>query len=93
VIVACVVKQLCAVTAMVISYVDDKFTILNVLVGDGNLHLNISTPELNDKYLSVIEPFVYEYVCKSTVRAHASLYVTLQPSIVAVLAPNTDSAL
>jgi FAD/FMN-containing dehydrogenase len=26
--------------------------------------LNITAPEYNDKYLSLIEPFVYELVCK-----------------------------
>lgn len=34
------------------------------LVGDGNLHLNISVPEYNDKYVNVIEPFIYEFVGK-----------------------------
>eukprot|EP01147_Barroeca_monosierra_P004206 gene4206-6552_t len=30
-------------------------------VGDGNLHLNITSPEPNDQLLEAIEPFVYEF--------------------------------
>ncbi|KAF3440735.1 hypothetical protein FNV43_RR19021 [Rhamnella rubrinervis] len=30
-------------------------------LGDGNLHLNISTPQYDDKILAQIEPFVYEW--------------------------------
>ncbi|XP_058086759.1 D-2-hydroxyglutarate dehydrogenase, mitochondrial isoform X2 [Magnolia sinica] len=33
-------------------------------LGDGNLHLNISTPEYNDAVLAQIEPFVYEWTSK-----------------------------
>ncbi|RDX88084.1 D-2-hydroxyglutarate dehydrogenase, mitochondrial, partial [Mucuna pruriens] len=33
-------------------------------LGDGNLHLNISTPHYDDKILSRIEPFVYEWTSK-----------------------------
>ncbi|KAK7307505.1 hypothetical protein VNO77_40633 [Canavalia gladiata] len=33
-------------------------------LGDGNLHLNISTPRYDDKILSQIEPFVYEWTSK-----------------------------
>ncbi|ESW29951.1 hypothetical protein PHAVU_002G112400, partial [Phaseolus vulgaris] len=32
--------------------------------GDGNLHLNGSTPHYDDKILSYIEPFVYEWTSK-----------------------------
>ena len=31
-------------------------------VGDGNLHLNVSVPQFDQRYLDLIEPFVYEYV-------------------------------
>ncbi|PRQ47480.1 putative oxidoreductase [Rosa chinensis] len=30
-------------------------------LGDGNLHLNVSTPQYDDKTLAQIEPFVYEW--------------------------------
>ncbi|KAI5065125.1 hypothetical protein GOP47_0019820 [Adiantum capillus-veneris] len=30
-------------------------------LGDGNLHLNISTPQYDEKILALIEPFVYEW--------------------------------
>ncbi|KAK7309324.1 hypothetical protein RJT34_05954 [Clitoria ternatea] len=33
-------------------------------LGDGNLHLNISAPQYDDKILSQIEPFVYEWTSK-----------------------------
>ncbi|RYR10786.1 hypothetical protein Ahy_B05g079269 isoform C [Arachis hypogaea] len=33
-------------------------------LGDGNLHLNVSTPQYDDKILSQIEPFVYEWTSK-----------------------------
>ncbi|CAN8328026.1 unnamed protein product [Cochlearia groenlandica] len=33
-------------------------------LGDGNLHLNISTAEYNDKLLGLIEPYVYEWTSK-----------------------------
>ncbi|KAL3618242.1 D-2-hydroxyglutarate dehydrogenase, mitochondrial [Castilleja foliolosa] len=33
-------------------------------LGDGNLHLNISTPQYDDNILSKIEPFVYEWTSK-----------------------------
>uniref|UniRef100_A0A1J3FZD0 D-2-hydroxyglutarate dehydrogenase n=1 Tax=Noccaea caerulescens TaxID=107243 RepID=A0A1J3FZD0_NOCCA len=33
-------------------------------LGDGNLHLNISTAEYNDKILGLIEPYVYEWTSK-----------------------------
>ncbi|KAK7406766.1 hypothetical protein VNO78_08397 [Psophocarpus tetragonolobus] len=33
-------------------------------LGDGNLHLNISSPRYDDKILSQIEPFVYEWTSK-----------------------------
>ncbi|CAN4123672.1 unnamed protein product [Withania somnifera] len=33
-------------------------------LGDGNLHLNISTPQYDDNILSQIEPFVYEWTSK-----------------------------
>ncbi|PKA65552.1 putative D-2-hydroxyglutarate dehydrogenase, mitochondrial [Apostasia shenzhenica] len=33
-------------------------------LGDGNLHLNISTTHYDDKILSEIEPFVYEWTAK-----------------------------
>ncbi|XP_061345622.1 D-2-hydroxyglutarate dehydrogenase, mitochondrial-like [Gastrolobium bilobum] len=33
-------------------------------LGDGNLHLNISTTQYDDKILSQIEPFVYEWTSK-----------------------------
>ncbi|ESW21795.1 hypothetical protein PHAVU_005G099900 [Phaseolus vulgaris] len=33
-------------------------------LGDGNLHLNVSTPHYDDKILSQIEPFVYEWTSK-----------------------------
>ncbi|XP_020216412.1 D-2-hydroxyglutarate dehydrogenase, mitochondrial [Cajanus cajan] len=33
-------------------------------LGDSNLHLNISTPQYDDKILSQIEPFVYEWTSK-----------------------------
>lgn len=31
-------------------------------VGDGNVHLNIAAPKLSSNLLTLIEPFVYEYV-------------------------------
>lgn len=31
-------------------------------LGDGNLHLNVSAPSYDSKFLSVIEPYVYEWV-------------------------------
>lgn len=31
-------------------------------VGDGNVHLNIAAPKLSSNLISLIEPFVYEYV-------------------------------
>ncbi|KAK4262111.1 hypothetical protein QN277_027712 [Acacia crassicarpa] len=33
-------------------------------LGDGNLHLNISAPQYDDKVLSQIEPYVYEWTSK-----------------------------
>ncbi|CAN6439404.1 unnamed protein product [Victoria cruziana] len=33
-------------------------------LGDGNLHLNVSAPEYDDKVLRKIEPFVYEWTSK-----------------------------
>eukprot|EP00268_Persea_americana_P047757 TRINITY_DN5001_c0_g2_i7.p1 TRINITY_DN5001_c0_g2~~TRINITY_DN5001_c0_g2_i7.p1 ORF type:complete len:176 (+),score=33.77 TRINITY_DN5001_c0_g2_i7:667-1194(+) len=33
-------------------------------LGDGNLHLNISTPEYDDTVFAQIEPFVYEWTSK-----------------------------
>ncbi|GLC43157.1 hypothetical protein PLESTB_000857000 [Pleodorina starrii] len=33
-------------------------------IGDGNLHLNISAPRYDDGLLSLIEPYVYEYVSR-----------------------------
>ncbi|BAU00017.1 hypothetical protein VIGAN_10157200 [Vigna angularis var. angularis] len=33
-------------------------------LGDSNLHLNVSTPHYDDKILSQIEPFVYEWTSK-----------------------------
>ncbi|KAK9285836.1 hypothetical protein L1049_025037 [Liquidambar formosana] len=33
-------------------------------LGDGNLHLNISTPQYDDNILAQIEPFVYEWTSK-----------------------------
>ncbi|KAI4327680.1 hypothetical protein L6164_020109 [Bauhinia variegata] len=33
-------------------------------LGDGNLHLNISAPQYDDKILAQIEPFVYEWTSK-----------------------------
>ncbi|TKY70444.1 D-2-hydroxyglutarate dehydrogenase [Spatholobus suberectus] len=33
-------------------------------LGDANLHLNISTPHYDDRILSQIEPFVYEWTSK-----------------------------
>ncbi|KAK7367338.1 hypothetical protein VNO80_09349 [Phaseolus coccineus] len=33
-------------------------------LGDGNLHLNVSTPHYDEKILSQIEPFVYEWTSK-----------------------------
>ncbi|XP_020872805.1 D-2-hydroxyglutarate dehydrogenase, mitochondrial isoform X2 [Arabidopsis lyrata subsp. lyrata] len=33
-------------------------------LGDGNLHLNISAAEYNDKLLGLIEPYVYEWTSK-----------------------------
>ncbi|CAL5188101.1 unnamed protein product [Lathyrus oleraceus] len=33
-------------------------------LGDGNLHLNVSVPQYDDKILSQIEPFVYEWTSK-----------------------------
>ena len=34
------------------------------IVGDGNLHLNVSLPEYSEEVLQMIEPFVYEYTAK-----------------------------
>lgn len=34
-------------------------------IGDGNLHLNVSTTEQNDKIASAIEPYVYEWTGKN----------------------------
>lgn len=33
-------------------------------LGDGNLHLNVSAPEYDDKILEQIEPYVYEWTSK-----------------------------
>ncbi|XP_053388422.1 D-2-hydroxyglutarate dehydrogenase, mitochondrial-like, partial [Mercenaria mercenaria] len=33
-------------------------------VGDGNLHLNATTPEYNTEVMELIEPFVYDWVAK-----------------------------
>jgi FAD/FMN-containing dehydrogenase len=33
-------------------------------IGDGNLHLNISTPIFDSKILNIIEPYVYEWIAK-----------------------------
>ncbi|XP_062145163.1 D-2-hydroxyglutarate dehydrogenase, mitochondrial [Alnus glutinosa] len=33
-------------------------------LGDGNLHLNVSTPQYDDMILAQIEPFVYEWTSK-----------------------------
>lgn len=33
-------------------------------LGDGNLHLNVSVPQYDEKILSQIEPFVYEWTSK-----------------------------
>ncbi|XP_032235585.2 D-2-hydroxyglutarate dehydrogenase, mitochondrial isoform X2 [Nematostella vectensis] len=33
-------------------------------LGDGNLHLNVTTPEHNKEVLNAIEPFVYEWTAK-----------------------------
>merc|ERR1711991_907981 len=30
-------------------------------IGDGNIHLNVVTPEFSSYYESMLEPFVYEY--------------------------------
>ncbi|XP_024970446.1 D-2-hydroxyglutarate dehydrogenase, mitochondrial isoform X3 [Cynara cardunculus var. scolymus] len=38
-------------------------------LGDGNLHLNVSTPQYDDTILAQIEPFVYEW----TSRHHGSI--------------------
>ncbi|KAI3747728.1 hypothetical protein L6452_10339 [Arctium lappa] len=38
-------------------------------LGDGNLHLNVSTPQYDDAILAQIEPFVYEW----TSRHHGSI--------------------
>ncbi|XP_039136840.1 probable D-2-hydroxyglutarate dehydrogenase, mitochondrial [Dioscorea cayenensis subsp. rotundata] len=35
-------------------------------LGDGNLHLNISTPNYDDNVFSQIEPFVYEWTAAHT---------------------------
>lgn len=35
-----------------------------MLLGDGNLHLNISSPEYNSELLNKIEPFVYDWVSR-----------------------------
>lgn len=32
-------------------------------LGDGNLHLNVTAPNYEDKYLALLEPFVYEFTC------------------------------
>ncbi|ESO91314.1 hypothetical protein LOTGIDRAFT_182587 [Lottia gigantea] len=31
-------------------------------VGDGNLHLNVTSPEYDDKLMKLIEPFIYDWV-------------------------------
>ena len=33
-----------------------------MFLGDGNLHLNITSPEFSPELLAMIEPFVYEWV-------------------------------
>ena len=33
-------------------------------VGDGNMHLNITTKEYDDKVMNLIEPFLYEWTSK-----------------------------
>lgn len=33
-------------------------------IGDGNLHLNVSTPSFQEEILHLLEPFVYEFVGK-----------------------------
>lgn len=44
-------------------------------LGDGNLHLNISAPKYDEKLLSLIEPFVYEWTAshKGSVSAEHGL--------------------
>lgn len=34
------------------------------VLGDGNLHLNISSPTYNPDLLNLIEPFVYDWVSR-----------------------------
>jgi len=39
----------------------EVFTVGYGHLGDGNLHLNMVAPKYDEKYLTTIEPFVYEY--------------------------------
>lgn len=41
-----------------------KFHSCHFLLGDGNIHLNISIPEYDPQVTAKIEPFVYEWVAK-----------------------------
>jgi FAD/FMN-containing dehydrogenase len=37
---------------------------MNCFSGDGNLHLNITTPKFDPAVLEIIEPFVFEWTSK-----------------------------
>lgn len=39
-------------------------------VGDGNLHLNIATKTVDTKVMNIIEPYIFEWVCKQSSRFH-----------------------
>ena len=42
-------------------YIKLFFTYLNHLIGDGNLHLNITSPTYNEELLHFIEPLIYQW--------------------------------
>ncbi len=46
-----------------------NYLLVSVLLGDGNLHLNITSPAKDPALLAAIEPFVYEW----TARCHGSI--------------------
>lgn len=47
-----------------VSPIDNAFAVGYGHLGDNNLHLNVLTPHYDKEALSLIEPFVYEEVCR-----------------------------
>ncbi|CAH8385582.1 unnamed protein product [Eruca vesicaria subsp. sativa] len=62
-------------------------------LGDGNLHLNISAAEYNDKLLGLIEPYVYEWTSKhrGSISAEHGLGVMKANEILYSKSPETVS--